>query len=207
MATKNNELPDWAKLIDPLPLWAASDVADAGTSRTRWQVETRYWGYEWPTGPVGPREVLVRLLDDGTSPATLRRGVTSGHLSRSGATLIEMVDSFDGLPIGHRESTGFQIDEFVATDPETFENEWRTSLERRAKAMPKGPRGNADAYYWALLGLYNDCREVSTQPFVDLANALGIPRDTVRTRVARAKELAPSLYAKFSQGRTPPGRF
>lgn len=161
--------PSWVSEIDPSPDWATSMVEEAGG----WQIEARWWGSHGEavgTRP-GPREVVIRPARD-IEPAVLQRGVTTGVMRRLEGRLSELVASLHQRP------------DVAKTDAK-----YRAALERRVRSLPEGgPRSRPEDYYGALLDLFEEISVISHRPIKDIAEAMGVSPETVRTRLAAARQ-------------------
>jgi hypothetical protein len=121
--------------------------------------------------PAGPREVLIRVTDDAATDAR-RRGVTSGVMRRVERQLADMTAEYNVIP-----AVG------------AYKVMVRQYLQRRLAELPADPRSGGDAYYTLLLDVYEDIvGRAHPEPVNALAAALGVPKETVRTRLRVARQ-------------------
>ena len=141
--------------------------ADSG-----WEVRARWWGYHDDArgGFVGPREVLIRATDQ-LPPDVRRRGVTSGVMRRMEQVLGELIEQFAGAP-----------------DSERGTDEFRLAIAADVHKMPASPRESPDIYYRELLRIFEVVDAVSTEPVTELAEIMGVPKQTLKTRLRVARQ-------------------
>jgi hypothetical protein len=135
------------------------------------QVVARWEGDDPTDALAGPREVLIRVTDDAATDAR-RRGVTSGVMRRVERQLADMTAEYNVLPaVG---AYGVMV---------------RQYLQRRLAELPADPRSGGDAYYTRLLDIYEDIAgRAHPEPVNALAAALGVPKETLRTRLRVARQ-------------------
>ncbi|MGC9670891.1 hypothetical protein ACNTMW_30635 [Planosporangium sp. 12N6] len=159
----------------------AEPPADAGTA-PGWTTEVRredagleivgrWSGRTGEPASDGPRELVIRLTD-GAAPGARQRGVTSGVLRRVERHLGDMEAEAHRMPsVG-----GFQV--MV-----------RRYLEGRLATLPENPRQGGDAYYSGLLDIFEDLvGRGHPEPVNALASAMGVPKDTLKTRLRVARQ-------------------
>ncbi|MGI5240008.1 hypothetical protein [Dactylosporangium sp. CA-139066] len=121
--------------------------------------------------PPGPREVLIRITDD-AAPEARRRGVTSGVMRRAERHLADLTAEYNAVP-----AVG------------AYQVMIRQYLQRRLAELPADPRSGGDAYYRGLLDLYEDIvGRGHPEPVNALAVAMGVPKETVKTRLRVARQ-------------------
>lgn len=154
-----------AKRTDKRPDWLASyPDAEWGIESTTelggWQLVARWAGRSGDTHVGGPREVVIRP----TKSADLDRGITAGIMR-------------DLVPL---------LGELAATLQETpSERAWHDGLAKQARDLPDV----RDPAHWpALLNLYEIIAAVSAEPINDLARALGVPKQTAKSRLRIARQ-------------------
>ena len=137
-----------------------------------WELETRWWAYadEGAAGFAGPREVVIRATNQ-LPPDVLRRGVTSGVMRRMERLLGEIVEQIAIRP-----------------EAESADRMFRATIAASAEKMPKSPRESPEEYYRQLLHLFEIVDAVSTEPVTELAEIMGVPKQTLKTRLRVARQ-------------------
>jgi hypothetical protein len=163
---KTNKPDDWILALQPSPDWAIeSQRTDAG-----WLVKARWWGSVGEIPSEGPREVILRLTDE-ASPEVKQRGLNSGVMRRLERLVSDMTAEIQGSP----QVSG------VSDVARTF------VIEKVAK-LPGGPRDDPDAYYTGLLEIFQGLVDMGhPQPMNLLASVMEIPKDTLKTRLRKAR--------------------
>ena len=119
----------------------------------------------------GPREVLIRITDD-AAPDARRRGVTSGVMRRVERHLADLTAEHNVIP-----AVG------------AYQVMVRQYLQRRLAELPADPRSGGDVYYQGLLDIYQDIvGRGHPEPLNALAVAMGVPKETVKTRLRVARQ-------------------
>jgi hypothetical protein len=160
--------PGWYRDISPEP----DDVMELVRNESGWELRVRWWSYddEAKAGFAGPREVVIRATEQ--LPLDVRRrGVTSGVMRRMERVLAEMVEQFAGRP-----------------DAERATNEFRAVIAADVQKMPNNPRQSPDDYYRELLRIFDIVDAVSTEPVTELAEIMGVPKQTLKTRLRVARQ-------------------
>ncbi|RZU77620.1 hypothetical protein EV384_6352 [Micromonospora kangleipakensis] len=157
----------WIADLQQSPDWAIETTReDAG-----WIITGRWWGEAGEPASDGPREVVIRLSDD--APRDVRqRGVNSGVMRRLERHLSDMGDEI-------REVSG-------AT---AFATKVLQHVEERVARLPDSPRKAGDVYYRELLDLFEEVIQMGyPEPLNILAKVMGIPKDTLKTRLRVARQ-------------------
>jgi hypothetical protein len=138
---------------------------DAGwTVTASWEI-----GEDGPLS-VGPSSVAVTLAPD-VDPQTKRRGYTTGVARKVERMIAEMQVEVVGQPKTVRLSG-------------ISERALREAIDR----LPESPRKDPDAYYTGLLRIFDMLAAAGyPAPLNMLAERLGVPKNTVKTRLANAR--------------------
>ncbi len=137
-----------------------------------WTVTARWWGEADEPATEGPKEALIRLADDAT-PDVRVRGLNSGVLRRVERLVASMAAEVHEIPsAGAYEKMAL---EYV-----------RSALDD----LPPGPRSDdPDRYYEGLLAIHEDViGRGHPEPLNLLARAMGVSRETVKTRLRVARQ-------------------
>ncbi|WP_457000514.1 hypothetical protein [Geodermatophilus sp. SYSU D00814] len=86
---------------------------------------------------------------------------------------------------------GDMAEEFAAMRGEQADREYVDTLAAALAQLPAGPRSapNVEAYYKALLHLFETVAATHTEPLNVLAQAMGVPRSTLNNRLVTARRL------------------
>jgi hypothetical protein len=165
-AMEINRPDDWILALQPSPDWAIENKrTDAG-----WLIKARWWGSAGEISSEGPRQVIVQLAE-GASPEVRQRGLNSGVLRRLERHLSEMTAEIQGSP--QVSSVSDVARDFV--------------VDQVAK-LPGGPRDDPDAYYAGLLGIFQGLVDMGyPQPMNLMASVMDVPKDTLKTRLRKAR--------------------
>jgi hypothetical protein len=130
-----------------------------------WNVEIT-WDRDNPA--TGPQSLTIRPGKD--LPARERGlGIKSGIMRQVEKAVMDLVN-------------GLESD---------AEAKYRRVLRARVEPLLKGdPRSSGNDYYTKLLKLHDEIEVFSSNPAADIATAMGAPVKTIRSRLARARELA-----------------
>lgn len=115
----------------------------------------------------GPIELLVTLVAD-ASPQVRRRGLNTGALRR-------IEQHIAGLLKEGQKS-------------QTTDEEFRAFIAERASELPDGPRSSKGDYYGQLLALFELIEATQPDPVADLALALQMPANTLKSQLNRARK-------------------
>jgi hypothetical protein len=153
--------------MQPSPHWTTETTRDdAG-----WIVTARWWGEKGEPASDGPREVVIRLADN-ASPDVRQRGVNSGVMRRLEHHVNDMAAEVHDMP-----SVG------------AYAVMARRYVEDRLAQLPAGPREGGDVYYRGLLELFEDVTAKGhPEPVNLLSTVMGIPKDTLKTRLRTARQ-------------------
>ncbi|MGC4758827.1 hypothetical protein [Micromonospora trifolii] len=167
-----NEPARWITQLQPPPGWAI----EAAREDSGWIIEGRWWGQPNETASDGPREVVIRLSDD-ASPDVRQRGINSGVLRRLEQHLRDMTAQMN-------EEHGMK----------TFSEVVRAHVKERVSQLPEGPRQGGSVYYTGLLQLFEEVTGMGyPEPLNLIAEVMGIPKDTLKTRLRAARQRQGSI--------------
>ncbi len=157
---------DWILALQPSPDWAIENKRrDAG-----WLIKARWWGSAGEIPSEGPREVIVQLAEDAT-PEVKQRGLNSGVMRRLERLVSDMTAEIHQNP--QVSAVSDVAHKFV--------------VEQVAN-LPGGPRDDPDAYYRGLLQVFQGLIDMGhPQPMNLLSSVMGIPKDTLKTRLRKAR--------------------
>lgn len=126
-------------------------------------VVTARWGQQ----SDGPAEVSIRFAES-ASAKVARRGVTTGVMRRVEWMLADMAAELEPQPTP-------EVDRVL----------------EMARVLPRSPRRDAASYYGGLLEMFSVLDGAGhSSPINVLAEALGLPKGTVKTQLAAARRLA-----------------
>lgn len=135
-----------------------------------WVVQARWFGNVGDVPSEGPREVLLRLSDD-ASPEVRQRGLNSGVMRRLERLVGQMTATI------HEKPSVSSVSDVA-----------RAYVAEQVAGMPPGPRDDPDAYYAGLLKVFQGLIDMGyPQPVNLLSSVMGVPKDTLKTRLRKAR--------------------
>lgn len=136
-----------------------------------WRVTMAWTGVPEVAPSRGPNYLEIEL-DPSSTAEVHRRGITSGVLREVERVLLHTIRTLSEVP-----ALRSQDEDAVAS-----------ALKRRIEKMPDSPRANRERYYSELLALLQLLKDNGrTEPLNDLASALSIPKNTLKTQLRTAR--------------------
>ena len=152
---------------------SSDQVIEKTHEEAGWIIRSRWWGSAGNLTYDGPREVVIQLCAD-APPEVCKRGIDQAVLHRLESQLSHMTVEFHEIP-----SVG------------AYQVMVRRYIDNRLADLPDGPRKAEDGYYAGLLDIFEDLTgRGHPEPLKAMALAMGIPENTVKTRLRVAPEKA-----------------